>query len=101
MRWLERFGLPARARVGVLGLGQEGMATLRFLLDEGCGRVHVFDAALPGTQEAVVRQMIAEGVEHFVEFGQGRVLGGMLRRIDRGRRVSSVGSPADAKAFWE
>ena len=51
--------------------------------------------------EAVVRQMIAEGVEHFVEFGQGRVLGGMLRRIDRGRRVSSVGSPADAVAFWE
>ena len=50
MRWLERFGLPARARVGVLGLGQEGMATLRFLLDEGCERVHVFDAALPGTQ---------------------------------------------------
>ncbi len=38
-----------------------------------------------------VRHMLAAGVDTFVELGPGRVLAGLIKRIDRGVRVLSVG----------
>lgn len=38
-----------------------------------------------------VEWMVAQGVTTFVEFGPGRVLGGLIRRIHRQARVVSVG----------
>jgi [acyl-carrier-protein] S-malonyltransferase len=40
-----------------------------------------------------------EGVEEFVELGAGKVLAGLVRRIDRAVGVRSVGTPADIEAF--
>jgi [acyl-carrier-protein] S-malonyltransferase len=40
-----------------------------------------------------------QGVEEIVELGAGKVLAGLVRRIDREIAVRSVGSPADVEAF--
>ena len=48
---------------------------------------------------ASVERMVAAGVDTFVELGAGKVLGGLIRRIDRGATVRNVGAPADVEAF--
>ena len=45
--------------------------------------------------DTLVRKMIEDGVEIFVEVGPGRVLGGLLRRIDRGVKGLNVAEPKD------
>ncbi|MBF0588851.1 MAG: ACP S-malonyltransferase [Magnetococcales bacterium] len=45
--------------------------------------------------EASMRYLIDQGVETFVEIGAGRVLAGMMRRIDRKAKVFVVNGPAD------
>ena len=35
--------------------------------------------------------MLDSGVRHYVELGPGRVLGGMMKRIDRKASVTSIG----------
>lgn len=42
----------------------------------------------------VIRAMRAKGVAHIVECGPGKVLGGLIRRIDRSIDVGSAGDPA-------
>jgi len=46
-----------------------------------------------------VRNMIAGGVTHFLEIGNGAVLLGLLRRIDRQTEGISLSTPADFRAF--
>ena len=46
-----------------------------------------------------VERMVAAGVDTFIELGAGRVLGGLIRRIERGATVLSIGAPADVEAF--
>ncbi len=46
-----------------------------------------------------VLHLKAEEVEELVELGNGKVLAGLVRRIDRELGVRSVGSPADVEAF--
>lgn len=43
--------------------------------------------------------MKAKGVHHIVEIGSGKVLGGLVKRIDAELTASSVQSPADIEAF--
>lgn len=43
-----------------------------------------------------VERMIAGGASHFIEFGPGRVLSGLIRRIDRSASVSNVSDLATA-----
>jgi [acyl-carrier-protein] S-malonyltransferase len=69
------------------------------------GQYHESAAALPDslfrqmTQPVLwqrcVERMIADGVDEFVEVGPGRVLTGLLRKINRGVRVVNVNT-ADA-----
>ncbi len=40
-----------------------------------------------------VRRMVDSGVSQFVEFGAGNVLSGLIRRIDRGVKATSVSDP--------
>ncbi len=40
--------------------------------------------------ETGIQKMIAQGVTHFIEFGQGRVLAGMMKRIDKSVRVINL-----------
>lgn len=42
-----------------------------------------------------VTHMAAEGVERLIEFGPGKVLSGLARRIDRSLKVRSVAEPGD------
>ena len=45
--------------------------------------------------EKSMRLLLSEGVDSFVEFGPGRTLAGLLRRIDGSARVTSVSSSDD------
>ena len=48
--------------------------------------------------EQSVRRMLEDGVGLFVEIGPGKVLSGMLRRIDKSAGRVNVESPADIEA---
>jgi [acyl-carrier-protein] S-malonyltransferase len=50
---------------------------------------------LPVRWTDCVQQMIAAGAGRFVECGPGKVLGGLIKRIDRGVESKSLGSAAD------
>lgn len=49
----------------------------------------------PVLWERSMRLLISEGVDSFVELGPGKVLAGLLRRIDRSCRIASVCSADD------
>jgi [acyl-carrier-protein] S-malonyltransferase len=46
-----------------------------------------------------VQHLKGEGIEEIVEVGAGKVLAGLVRRIDRDVAVRSIGTPADVEAF--
>ena len=48
----------------------------------------------PVLWESVVHSLLDLGVTTFVEVGPGKVLSGLIRKIDRRSRVASVGDPA-------
>lgn len=50
---------------------------------------------LPVRWTDCVQQMISSGAGRFVECGPGKVLGGLIKRIDRGVESKSLGSAAD------
>lgn len=53
----------------------------------------VAQVTAPVRWEQVVRRLASEGVDTYVEVGPGAVLSGLIRRIDRGARLLSVGDP--------
>lgn len=46
-----------------------------------------------------VQYMIAQGCDNFVELGSGKVLSGLVKRIDRNVTISNVGEPGDIDGF--
>lgn len=46
-----------------------------------------------------IENMVASGIEKFVEIGPGNVLSGLCRRIDRSLGAVSIGTGEDLKAF--
>ena len=49
----------------------------------------------PVRWEAVVRQLLATGVDTFVEVGPGRVLSGLIKKIDRKATIANIEAPGD------
>jgi [acyl-carrier-protein] S-malonyltransferase len=48
---------------------------------------------------ASLRTMLDAGIARFYEVGSGNVLGGLLRRVDRGAACMPLGTPADVEAL--
>jgi [acyl-carrier-protein] S-malonyltransferase len=46
-----------------------------------------------------VQTMLGGGATSFVEFGPGRVLTGLVRRIERGAELRNVGTTAEARGL--
>jgi len=55
----------------------------------------------PVRWEDGIRFMIKEGVTTFIEVGPGKVLTGLIRRIDRQARVINISDSASIKTFKE
>jgi [acyl-carrier-protein] S-malonyltransferase len=55
----------------------------------------------PVLWEQSIRQLLADGVEEFVELGPGRVLTGLLKKIDPQATVATISSCADLHTFIE
>lgn len=59
----------------------------------------VRQVASPVRWEETIEQMVAAGVNRFVEVGPGKVLAGLVRKIAKDAQVSSVGTPADVERY--
>jgi [acyl-carrier-protein] S-malonyltransferase len=60
---------------------------------EGIREAIIRQLCSPVLWEKSMRYLISEGFELFLEFGQGKVLRGLMRRIDKGRKVLNVQDP--------
>ncbi|MEM9068342.1 MAG: ACP S-malonyltransferase [Myxococcota bacterium] len=52
----------------------------------------------PVRWEESIRRMVADGVQLFVEIGPGKVLSGLLRRIEKGAKRANLQGPEDLEA---
>jgi [acyl-carrier-protein] S-malonyltransferase len=62
-------------------------------------RALIDQIASPVKWEGCVRTLVANGCDTFLELGPGRVLGGLVRQIDRGLEVAAAESPAKLAEF--
>lgn len=60
------------------------------LVEQVCGTVRWRESVL---------YMKAQGVSELIECGAGKVLGGLVKRIDKEMTAQSIGTPADIEAF--
>jgi [acyl-carrier-protein] S-malonyltransferase len=58
----------------------------------------VRQVTLPVRWQELIEAMLQDGVDTFVEVGPGKVLSGLVRRIDRGVRVLRVAEPAEVES---
>ncbi|MGA7104958.1 MAG: ACP S-malonyltransferase [Candidatus Deferrimicrobiaceae bacterium] len=65
---------------------------------EGVAEILIRQIVSPVRWEECVRRMRAMGVTSFLEVGPGKVLTGLLRRIERDVPAAAFGSPADLPA---
>jgi [acyl-carrier-protein] S-malonyltransferase len=68
---------------------------------ESARRLLVQQLTSPVRWTASMRTMVAAGVTRFIELGPGTVLAGLMKRIERGVDVQSVGTAADVHSFLE
>jgi [acyl-carrier-protein] S-malonyltransferase len=59
----------------------------------------VRQVASPVRWEEIIESMLSSGVTRFVEVGPGKVLAGLVRKIDRSVKASSVGTPEEIDRF--
>lgn len=61
----------------------------------------ILQVTSPVRWDTGVAQMIDEGADAFVEFGEGRILAGMMKRIDKTKPVYSVSSIEEADNLYD
>lgn len=64
-------------------------------------RLLVEQLTSPVRWTASMRTMLSAGVTRFIELGPGTVLAGLLKRIDRGAEVVSLGTAAEVESFLQ
>jgi [acyl-carrier-protein] S-malonyltransferase len=90
----------ARATVSKLQTPLVANVTAQPLLhDEDIQREMVAQIVAPVRWIASVERMVSDGITTFVEFGPGKVLIGLIKRIAPQARLISVSSVEDARAF--
>jgi [acyl-carrier-protein] S-malonyltransferase len=47
-------------------------------------------------RESVIN-MISKGVDHFIEIGPGKVLSGLIKRIDKNVKINTINNESDIK----
>ena len=47
-------------------------------------------------RESIIN-MIENGIDHFIEIGPGKVLSGLVKRIDKNVKINSINSDSDIK----
>ncbi len=47
-------------------------------------------------RESVIN-MISKGVDHFIEIGPGKVLSGLIKRIDKNVKINTINNDSDIK----
>jgi [acyl-carrier-protein] S-malonyltransferase len=65
---------------------------------EECRDGLVRQVSAPVRWEESVRELVAQGVDTFVEVGPGQVLSGLVKKIDKNARVLNVEDPASLEA---
>jgi [acyl-carrier-protein] S-malonyltransferase len=65
---------------------------------EGVRTALVRQVSRPVRWQPTIERMIADGVTLFVEVGPGKVLAGMIKRIDKNTQRVSVETPTDFEA---
>ncbi|ABK44383.1 [Acyl-carrier-protein] S-malonyltransferase [Magnetococcus marinus MC-1] len=88
---MQDLSIPLVANVNA-GITTDAETVRQQLVAQVCGSVR---------WEASIRAMIAQGVDRFVEIGTGKVLTGMLKRIDGSVRGVAVNGPEDMAALAE
>ncbi len=68
--------------IAFIGAGNMGEALIRALL--------VRQVVEPVLWEQTMRNLLAEGIDQFYEIGPGRVLAGLLKRVQRQVRCENV-----------
>ena len=64
---------------------------------ESARQALVRQVASPVRWQQLIERMVADGFDTFVEVGPGKVLSGLIRRIDRRARVLNVFDPEQAR----
>ena len=49
------------------------------------------------TISAMAKNMIGKGVNHFIEIGPGKVLSGLIKRIDKNVKINTINNESDIK----
>ena len=88
MKWSEARGPAAWNNAGIAVIANRDAAPTIQAADIKRKLVEQIDH--PVLWEETIRKMIDEGVETFIEIGPGKVLSGLLRKIDRKKRALNV-----------
>jgi [acyl-carrier-protein] S-malonyltransferase len=68
---------------------------------EEARRLLVEQLTAPVRWTASMRTMVESGIHRFIELGPGSVLAGLMKRVDRGAEVVSLGTADQAQSFLE
>jgi len=88
-----------------MNFNQANIPVVTNVAAEGCANPQKLKELLvrqitsPVLWKQTIEHMLANGVERFVEIGPGKVLSGLVKRINRGTQIENINSIADMDKF--